>query len=117
MKIVVLAAGTSTERDVSIVSGTGICKALRRLGHQAILLDVFFGWKEADPKTAFDGEYDTDNAAEYIKSFCAASENGTRDCNASTITQVSTKTLILYSTFLPVLLPESYHLKEHRIMT
>ena len=29
MKIVVLAGGTSTERDVSIVSGTEVCKALR----------------------------------------------------------------------------------------
>ena len=29
MKIVVLAAGTSTEREVSIVSGTDVCKALR----------------------------------------------------------------------------------------
>ena len=36
MKIVVLAGGTSTERDVSIVSGTGICGALRQKGHQAI---------------------------------------------------------------------------------
>ena len=43
MKIVVLAGGTSTERDVSIVSGTGICQALRQKGHQAILVDVFCG--------------------------------------------------------------------------
>ena len=28
MKIVVLAGGTSTERDISIVSGTGICTAV-----------------------------------------------------------------------------------------
>lgn len=41
MKIVVLAAGTSTEREVSIVSGTEVCKALRSRGHQAILVDVF----------------------------------------------------------------------------
>lgn len=33
MKIVVLAGGTSTERTVSITSGTGICKALRQKGH------------------------------------------------------------------------------------
>ena len=39
MKIVVLAAGTSTEREVSIVSGTEVCKALRSRGHQAILVD------------------------------------------------------------------------------
>ena len=38
MKIVVLAGGTSTERTVSITSGTGICKALRQKGHQAILV-------------------------------------------------------------------------------
>lgn len=69
MKIVVLAAGTSTEREVSIVSGTGICKALRSLGHQAILVDIFSGWKEADPKTAFDGDYDVDGAAAYIRGF------------------------------------------------
>ena len=29
MNIVVLAGGISTEREISIVSGTGICKALR----------------------------------------------------------------------------------------
>ena len=43
MKIVVLAGGTSTERTVSITSGTGICKALRQKGHQAILVDIFCG--------------------------------------------------------------------------
>ena len=42
MKIVVLAGGTSTERDVSIVKGTGICNGLRAKGHQAINVDVFF---------------------------------------------------------------------------
>ena len=43
MKIVVLAGGTSTERTISIVSGTGICKALRQKGHQAVLADIFCG--------------------------------------------------------------------------
>ena len=43
MKIVVLAGGTSTERTVSITSGTGICKALRQKGHQASLVDIFCG--------------------------------------------------------------------------
>ena len=37
MKIVVLAGGTSTERTVSITSGTGICKGITTEGHQAIL--------------------------------------------------------------------------------
>ena len=48
MKIVVLAGGTSTERTVSITSGTGICKALRQKGHQAILVDIFCGIENAD---------------------------------------------------------------------
>lgn len=46
MKIVVLAGGISTERDVSLSSGTGIYKALRQRGHQAILIDVFLGYPE-----------------------------------------------------------------------
>lgn len=43
MKIVVLAGGLSTERNVSLVSGTGVCRALRKKGHQAILVDMFMG--------------------------------------------------------------------------
>ena len=43
MKIVVLAGGTSTERSVSITSGTMVCKALREKNHQAVLVDVFCG--------------------------------------------------------------------------
>ena len=46
MKIVVLAGGTSTERDVSIVSGTGICGALRQKGHQAIRSRQNMMWKK-----------------------------------------------------------------------
>ena len=45
MKIVVLAGGTSTERDVSLVSGRGIYKALKENGHKVILLDVFMGYE------------------------------------------------------------------------
>lgn len=43
MKIVVLAGGISTERDVSLVSGTGVYQALKRKGHETVLLDVFLG--------------------------------------------------------------------------
>jgi len=45
MKVVVLAGGTSTERDVSLISGSGIYKALKKNGHQAILLDVYLGYE------------------------------------------------------------------------
>ena len=47
MKIIVLAGGLSTERDVSLCSGAGICRTLRERGHKAILLDVFLGLPDA----------------------------------------------------------------------
>lgn len=47
MKIVVLAGGLSTERDVSLSSGAGICRTLLERGHQAILLDPFLGLPDA----------------------------------------------------------------------
>ncbi len=54
MKILVLAGGTSTERDVSLSSGTGICKALRSIGHQACLVDVYLGVPgSVDPNAYF----------------------------------------------------------------
>lgn len=56
MKIVVLAGGISTEREVSLVSGTGICRALREKGHRAILVDMFLGLNTvpANLETLFD---------------------------------------------------------------
>ena len=46
MKIVVLAGGLSTERDVSITSGSQVAKALKDKGHKVVLLDVFMGIEE-----------------------------------------------------------------------
>lgn len=69
MKIVVLAGGTSTERDVSIVSGTGICTALRQKGHQAILVDIFCGVESVDWENPFPETYDVEKACLYMKSF------------------------------------------------
>lgn len=43
MKIIVLAGGLSTERDVSLVSAAGICRTLVERGHDAYLLDVYLG--------------------------------------------------------------------------
>ena len=69
MKIVVLAGGTSTERTVSITSGTGICKALRQKGHQAILVDIFCGVENVNWEDPFPAEYDVDAASEYMSAF------------------------------------------------
>ncbi len=57
MKVVVLAGGTSTERDVSLVSGRGIYQALKKNGHQVILLDVYLGY-EGNIDGIFEREYD-----------------------------------------------------------
>ena len=56
MKIVVLAGGLSTEREVSLVTGTSVCRALRQNGHKAILVDLFLGLEEVpkDLETLFD---------------------------------------------------------------
>ena len=57
MKIVVLAGGTSTERDVSLISGSMIYQALKRKGHQAILIDVYLGY-EGDIEGIFEKDID-----------------------------------------------------------
>ena len=49
MKIVVLAGGTSTERDVSLISGSNIYRALKKKGHEAILVDLYLGYEGALP--------------------------------------------------------------------
>ena len=51
MKIVVLAGGTSPERDVSLSSGSKIYYALKARGHQVILLDVYLGLDTDVPVT------------------------------------------------------------------
>lgn len=45
MKIVVLAGGTSTERDVSFSSGKNVYEALKKKGHQVVLIDVYLGYE------------------------------------------------------------------------
>ena len=60
MNIVVLAGGLSTERDVSITSGGMVAKALRKKGHNVVLLDVFMGYEqdECDVEQLFKSGYD-----------------------------------------------------------
>lgn len=58
MKIVVLAGGISTERDVSLSSGKMIYNALKKKGHQAIILDVYLGYDRKDYDAVFDKEMD-----------------------------------------------------------
>ena len=57
MKIVVLAGGLSTERDVSFSSGSMVYKALKQNGHQVIMLDVYLGY-EGNCEGIFEKEID-----------------------------------------------------------
>ena len=54
MKIVVLAGGISTERDVSLSTGRMIYNALKKNGHKVILLDSFFGYEGEDVDILFE---------------------------------------------------------------
>ncbi len=67
MNIVVLAGGNSTEREVSISSGQGVCQALRERNHKAILVDAYFG-KESMDGELFSEKYDTEQAAAWMRS-------------------------------------------------
>lgn len=66
MNIVVLAGGNSTEREVSISSGEGVCAALRKKKHRAVLVDVYFG-KESWGDEMFPESYDIDAEVAYMK--------------------------------------------------
>ena len=66
MKVVVLAGGISTEREVSIVTGTMVCKALLERGHNAILLDVYYGIDDSD---IFTKPYEIESEIHKIKSY------------------------------------------------
>lgn len=67
MKIVVLAGGTSPERDVSLSTGMMIYNALKTKGHKTILLDVFLGY-EGSIDNIFDIDKDwTEGIATSVK--------------------------------------------------
>jgi len=59
MNIVVLCGGISTERDVSITSGTMVARALHDRGHNVVLVDSYFGYTEPydKPEDIFSHEF------------------------------------------------------------
>lgn len=68
MNIVVLCGGSSTERAVSLVTGEQVCRALREIGNNAVLLDVFVGHEAFDIDKAFqDASYSMEAELDYIK--------------------------------------------------
>ena len=80
MRIVVLAGGLSTERDVSISSGILVASALREKGHEVVLLDVFTGYEQniCDIDALFKQNYsftDKANVGETVSDFNEVREN------------------------------------------
>ena len=67
MKITVLAGGTSTERDVSLVTGYRVCESLRRNGHEANMLDIFYGIEDEKVATFFTEENDLAELSDNLK--------------------------------------------------
>lgn len=58
MNIVVLAGGASTERSISIVSGTEVALALKSKGHNVFLMDMFYGCSDEVTDKVFKEEFD-----------------------------------------------------------
>lgn len=80
MRIVVLAGGLSTERDVSISSGLLVASALREKGHEVVLLDVFTGYEQniCDIDALFKQNYsftDKVNVGETVSDLSEVKEN------------------------------------------
>ena len=60
MNIAVLCAGLSTERAISVKTGYNVCKALREKGHNAVLVDAYFGHTDPNIFENSAKEYDID---------------------------------------------------------
>ncbi len=68
MNIVVLAGGTSTERDISIMTGVNVAKSLKRNGHNVNLIDVFLGTdKYKSSEDFFNEDNDFDKVEKELK--------------------------------------------------
>ena len=67
MNIVVLAGGTSTERDISILTSTKVCESLRRNGYNANIVDVFFGIDSENVDNFFNNDNDLEKLCKYLK--------------------------------------------------
>ena len=66
MNIVVLAGGTSTERDVSFSTGKNVYDAVKKNGHKAIIIDPYMGY-DKDIEGIFDKDIDWSGEIEAVK--------------------------------------------------
>lgn len=69
MNIVVLCGGISTEREVSLWTGENVCAALRKKGHNAIMVDVYLGRDDITSENAFDNIKSVADELQIIKNY------------------------------------------------
>ncbi len=69
MNIVVLCGGISTEREISITSGYRVCEGLRSYGHNAVMMDVYFGNESLDILENAKEEYDLEKEKAIIEGY------------------------------------------------
>ena len=65
MKIAVLAGGKSTERNVSLSSGSKITNALRSKGYDATMIDLFLGYELEDGQSYEDVFKSSNTSTDY----------------------------------------------------
>ena len=66
MKILVLAGGVSTERDVSFATGKNVYMAVKKNGHDAVIIDPFMGY-EGETEGLFEADIDWSAKIEAVK--------------------------------------------------
>ena len=124
MKIIVLAGGLSTERDVSLSSAAGICRTLLEKGHDSFLLDVFMGL-EHTPENLEDVFTLPDHGLDIVKNIsteepdlaavkasrpdqsdCFFGPNVIELCRLADITFLGLQSFRLHSIFLALSIPD-----------
>ena len=96
MNIVVLCGGNSTEREVSINSGSMVCEALRKKNHNAILMDVYFGLEDIDIFEKSASEYDVESVKKNIQSLSDKVSEDRRSFFGNNVIEICQKADIVF---------------------
>ena len=96
MNIVVLCGGNSTEREVSINSGSMVCEALRKKSHNAILMDVYFGLEDIDIFEKSASEYDVESVKKNIQSLSDKVSEDRRSFFGNNVIEICQKADIVF---------------------
>ena len=96
MNIVVLCGGNSTEREVSIDSGSNVCEALRSKGHNAILIDVYFGLDDIEIFEKSNREYNVEEEKKKIQELSKYVDEKRREFFGKNVIEICSKADIVF---------------------